>query len=92
MEKKALCQRGSLGGGNPFIEVCIDTEDHIWLMLHFSSGNIGNMLAQNHTRTVKELAKIEMKLPDLDLAYFAAETPEFAAARYDGGYYGHCFL
>lgn len=49
-------------------------------MLHSGSRNIGNMLAQNHIRTAKELAKLaEMKLPDLDLAYFVAGTPEFAA-------------
>lgn len=80
LEKKALRQMGSLGGGNHFIEVCIDTEDQVWLMLHSGSRNIGNMLAQNHIKTAKELAKLaEMKLPDLDLAYFVAGTPEFAA-------------
>ncbi|KAI9133183.1 RtcB family protein [Acaryochloris sp. CCMEE 5410] len=80
LEKKALRQMGSLGGGNHFIEVCVDSEDQVWLMLHSGSRNIGNMLAQNHIRTAKELAKLaEMKLPDLDLAYFVAGTPEFAA-------------
>ncbi|QUY43501.1 RtcB family protein [Acaryochloris sp. 'Moss Beach'] len=80
LEKKALRQMGSLGGGNHFIEVCVDTDDQVWLMLHSGSRNIGNMLAQNHIRTAKELAKLaEMKLPDLDLAYFVAGTSEFAA-------------
>lgn len=80
LEKKALRQMGSLGGGNHFIEVCVDSDDQVWLMLHSGSRNIGNMLAQNHIRTAKELAKLaEMKLPDLDLAYFVAGTPEFAA-------------
>ncbi|MGR3276945.1 RtcB family protein [Acaryochloris marina NIES-2412] len=80
LEKKALRQMGSLGGGNHFIEVCVDTKDRVWLMLHSGSRNIGNMLAQNHIRTAKELAKLaEMKLPDLDLAYFVAGTSEFAA-------------
>ncbi len=80
LEKKALRQMGSLGGGNHFIEVCVDSGDQVWLMLHSGSRNIGNMLAQNHIRTAKELAKLaEMKLPDLDLAYFVAGTPEFAA-------------
>ncbi len=80
LETKALRQMGSLGGGNHFIEVCVDTGDQVWLMLHSGSRNIGNMLAQNHIKTAKELAKLaEMKLPDLDLAYFVAGTPEFAA-------------
>ena len=31
---KAMSQLGTLGGGNHFVEVCLDTEDRIWLMLH----------------------------------------------------------
>ena len=80
LESKALKQLGSLGGGNHFIELCIDTENAVWLMLHSGSRNIGNMLAQRHIESAKALAKLaEMKLPDQDLAYFIAGTPEFAA-------------
>lgn len=79
LEGKALRQMGSLGGGNHFIEVCLDTQDQVWLMLHSGSRNIGNMLAQNHIGTAKELAKLaQIKLPDPDLAYFVAGTSEFA--------------
>ena len=35
LENKAIRQLGSLGGGNHFIEVCIDTENHVWF-LHFA--------------------------------------------------------
>lgn len=80
LESKAMKQMGSLGGGNHFIEVCLDTEDQVWLMLHSGSRNIGNMLAQNHINTGKELARLTgNKLPDPDLAYFIAGTPEFEA-------------
>jgi tRNA-splicing ligase RtcB (3'-phosphate/5'-hydroxy nucleic acid ligase) len=80
LENKALKQMGSLGGGNHFLEVCLDAEDQVWLMLHSGSRNIGNMLAQNHIGTAKDLAKLtENRLPDPDLAYFVAGTPEFAA-------------
>ncbi|MBW4539029.1 MAG: RtcB family protein [Myxacorys chilensis ATA2-1-KO14] len=80
LENKALKQMGSLGGGNHFIEVCIDTENQVWLMLHSGSRNIGNMLAQNHINTGKNLAKLAgEKLPDPDLAYFTAGTAEFEA-------------
>ncbi|HAG81775.1 MAG TPA: RNA-splicing ligase RtcB [Cyanobacteria bacterium UBA12227] len=76
---KAMKQLGSLGGGNHFIEVCIDTENTVWLMLHSGSRNIGNVLAQCHISTAKELAKLAgNRLPDPDLAYFIAGTPEFA--------------
>jgi tRNA-splicing ligase RtcB (3'-phosphate/5'-hydroxy nucleic acid ligase) len=80
LENKAIRQLGSLGGGNHFIEVCLDTENRVWLMLHSGSRNIGNKLAQCHIDTAKDLAKLaDLSLPDLDLAYFVAGTPEFAA-------------
>jgi tRNA-splicing ligase RtcB len=80
LEGKAMKQMGSLGGGNHFIEVCIDTDNQVWLMLHSGSRNIGNMLAQRHIETAKELARLAgTSLPDKDLAYFIAGTSEFAA-------------
>lgn len=80
LDSKAMKQMGSLGGGNHFIEVCVDTEDQVWLMLHSGSRNIGNKLAQCHITTAKQLAKLAGNaLPDPDLAYFVAQTPEFEA-------------
>ena len=80
LEKKALHQLGTLGGGNHFIELCLDTHEQVWLMLHSGSRNIGNMLAQNHMRTAKNLAKLAGEsLPDPDLAYFVSQTDEFEA-------------
>lgn len=80
LEGKATKQLGSLGGGNHFIEICLDTENQVWIMLHSGSRNIGNMLAQRHISTAKELAKLaEVSLPDRDLAYFVAGTSEFEA-------------
>lgn len=80
LQGKAMRQMGSLGGGNHFIEVCLDTENQVWLMLHSGSRNIGNMLAQCHISTAKNLAKMmSTSLPDPDLAYFVAGTPEFRA-------------
>ena len=83
-EKKALKQMGSLGGGNHFIEVCLDSENNVWLMLHSGSRGIGNMLAQCHIDTAKELAKLaDISLPDRDLAYFVTGTKEFDAYWHD---------
>jgi tRNA-splicing ligase RtcB len=80
LKGKAMRQMGSLGGGNHFLEVCIDTENQVWLMLHSGSRNIGNVLAQCHISTAKDLAKMtNTSLPDPDLAYFIAGTPEFRA-------------
>jgi tRNA-splicing ligase RtcB (3'-phosphate/5'-hydroxy nucleic acid ligase) len=84
LEQKAVKQMSSLGTGNHFIEICLDTEDNVWLMLHSGSRGIGNQLAQCHISTAKELAKLaESKLPDPDLAHFVAGTPEFEAYWHD---------
>ncbi len=80
LKSKAMKQMGSLGGGNHFIEVCLDTEDRVWLMLHSGSRHIGNMLAQCHISTAKDLAKMtNTYLPDRDLAYFVTASPHFHA-------------
>lgn len=84
LEAKALKQMGSLGGGNHFIEVCLDADNQVWLMLHSGSRNIGNMLAQRHIETAKELIKLsQTKLPDPELSYFVQGTPEFQAYWHD---------
>ncbi|HKV36565.1 MAG TPA: RtcB family protein [Pyrinomonadaceae bacterium] len=75
---KAMQQLGTLGGGNHFIEVCLDTENFVWLMLHSGSRNIGKELADRHISTAKSLWKLS-ELPAPDLAYFIQGTPEFAA-------------
>jgi tRNA-splicing ligase RtcB len=83
-DNKALKQLGSLGGGNHFIEVCVDTENFVWLMLHSGSRGIGNLLAQHHIDTAKDLAKLAaINLADKDLAYFVAGTPQFASYWHD---------
>ena len=75
---KAMRQLGTLGGGNHFIEVCLDTENFVWLMLHSGSRNIGKELAERHISTAKSLWRLS-DLPAPDLAYFIQGTPEFAA-------------
>jgi tRNA-splicing ligase RtcB len=75
---KAMKQLGTLGGGNHFIEVCLDTENFVWLMLHSGSRNIGKELADRHISTAKSLWRLS-ELPAPDLAYFISGTPEFKA-------------
>jgi tRNA-splicing ligase RtcB len=75
-------QLGTLGGGNHFIELCLDTDDCVWLMLHSGSRNIGKCLAEVHIARAKKLAH-NAELPDKDLAVFLAKTPEMAAYRRD---------
>jgi tRNA-splicing ligase RtcB len=80
LKGKAGRQLGSLGGGNHFIEVCLDTKGELWVMLHSGSRNIGNKLAEFHIEKAKGLMKkLFVELPDPDLAYFASGTPEYDA-------------
>ena len=73
----AMLQLGTLGGGNHFIEICIDTENRVWLMLHSGSRNIGKELAERHIGTAKTLHRLN-ELPDPELAYFIKGTTEFS--------------
>lgn len=78
LKKRAGEQLCSLGGGNHFIEVCLDTEDNVWLMLHSGSRNIGKSLAEIYIDDAKSLMrKMFISLPDPDLAYFAMGTEEY---------------
>lgn len=79
-EQKALKQLGTLGGGNHFVEVCLDTQQQVWLMLHSGSRGIGHEIAQVHINTAKGLfGEAIRSLADPDLAYLVEGTPEFAA-------------
>ena len=55
-------QLGTLGGDNLFIEVCLDTKNFVWLMLHSGSRNIGKELADRHISTAKLLWKLSEDL------------------------------
>jgi tRNA-splicing ligase RtcB len=79
---KAERQMGTLGGGNHFFELCLDTEDRVWIMLHSGSRNIGKELAEIHIGKAKKLAH-NRDLPDRELAVFLAGTKEMEAYRRD---------
>lgn len=69
-------QLGSLGGGNHFIELCLDEEDRVWMFLHSGSRGVGNKIAQYHIKVAREATKNE-NLPHKDLAYLTEGTREF---------------
>jgi tRNA-splicing ligase RtcB len=71
-------QLGTLGGGNHFIEVCLDETQRVWVMLHSGSRGVGNRIGTHFI----ELAKKDMRqhlanLPDKDLAYFTEGAEHF---------------
>jgi len=82
---KAVRQLGTLGGGNHFIEVCVDEDDEkLWLLLHSGSRNIGKTVAEIHIHRAKgELREAIDRLPDRNLAYFLEGTREFGEYRKD---------
>lgn len=74
----ALWQFGSLGGGNHFIELCLDESDNVWLVLHSGSRGIGNKIATKHINDAKGLMRqMFIHLDEPDLAYFVEGTPQF---------------
>jgi tRNA-splicing ligase RtcB len=77
---KAVAQLGSLGGGNHFIELCLDENEDVWVMLHSGSRGTGNMVGRAFIEKAQELAdKYFITLPHRDLAYLAEGTTEFDA-------------
>ena len=82
LSKRAMSQLGTLGGGNHFIELCLDTEQNVWMILHSGSRNIGKELAELHMGEAKKLGH-NANLPDKDLAVFLAGTPQMQAYRRD---------
>jgi tRNA-splicing ligase RtcB len=80
--QRVSCQIGTLGGGNHFIEVCLDTSDTVWLMLHSGSRGVGARLAEHHIEVAQRLQH-NQALVDRDLAVFLAGTPVFESYRRD---------
>ncbi|MFB6751614.1 RtcB family protein [Streptomyces sp. NPDC056353] len=80
--ERAGKQMGTLGSGNHFVELCTDTTDSVWLMLHSGSRNIGKELAEHHIGVAQKLPH-NQGLIDRDLAVFVADTPQMAAYRND---------
>jgi len=44
METRGTRQLGTLGGGNHFVELCVDEDGKLWLMLHSGSRGLGNLI------------------------------------------------
>ena len=76
---RARHQLGTLGGGNHFIEVCVDRDDGLlWTLLHSGSRNVGKTVAETHIARAKRAMGLDLAdLPDPDLAWLSAGTSEF---------------
>lgn len=84
LHQRAALQLGTLGGGNHFIEICVDREDNLWIMLHSGSRYLGKTLADKHMKVAKELMKkYYIDLPDPHLAYLVKGTFEYGEYMQD---------
>ncbi|HHL18761.1 MAG TPA: RtcB family protein [Thiothrix sp.] len=69
---------GTLGGGNHFIEVCLDEKDNVWVMLHSGSRGVGNVIGTYFiNQAKKDMERYFIQLPDKDLAYIPESSKTF---------------
>jgi tRNA-splicing ligase RtcB len=81
-EAQSVTHLGSLGGGNHFIEICLDEEDRVWTMLHSGSRGIGNRIGTYFIAKAREALdrrQLTRALPDKDLAWLEEGEPLFEA-------------
>ena len=72
-------QLGTLGGGNHFIEVCLDEADRVWMMLHSGSRGVGNVLGRHFIALARrDMERHLSRLPAKDLAYLEEGSDHFA--------------
>jgi tRNA-splicing ligase RtcB len=77
---QSVTHLGSLGGGNHFIEVCLDEEERVWAMLHSGSRGIGNRIGTffiARAREALDKRQLTRPLPDKDLAWLEEGEPLF---------------
>ena len=73
-------QIGTLGGGNHFIEICLDEADAVWVMLHSGSRGTGNLIGTYFIERAREklaTRTLGFHVPDKDLAFFMEGEPLF---------------
>ena len=79
-DAQSVTHLGSLGGGNHFIEVCLDEEERVWAMLHSGSRGIGNRIGTffiARAREALDRRQLTRPLPDRDLAWLEEGEPLF---------------
>jgi tRNA-splicing ligase RtcB len=77
-QKDPVKQLGTLGGGNHFIELCLDESNTVWVMLHSGSRGIGNLIGQHFIEIARDdMRRNNIALPDKDLAYVVEGSQHF---------------
>ncbi|MDI3258397.1 MAG: RtcB family protein [Sinobacteraceae bacterium] len=74
----ACGQLGTLGGGNHFIELCLDENGAVWIMLHSGSRGVGNQIGRYFIDQAKEdCAAAGISVPNRDLSYLLEGTQHY---------------
>lgn len=76
--EKARAQVGTLGGGNHFIELQKGDDNHIWIMVHSGSRNLGKQVADHYNKKAVALNERYFKhvLKAWQLAFFLMDSSE----------------
>lgn len=75
-ETKALLSLGTLGGGNHFLELDMDSEQNIYAVVHSGSRSLGQQVAEFYMKEgQKQLKKKGLKVP-YELTYLEGELME----------------
>lgn len=74
--ENALTQLGTLGGGNHFIEIQKGSDDHIWIMIHSGSRNLGYQVANYYNKlAIQQNKKSKPPVdPKWQLAYLSLSS------------------
>jgi len=73
-----IAHLGTLGGGNHFIEVCLDEHNAVWIMLHSGSRGVGNRIGSHFIEQAKkDMERYFIHLPDKELAYIPEGSSMF---------------
>ncbi len=87
--KHFVTQLGSLGGGNHFIEICLDEVGRVWVMLHSGSRGIGNAIGRYFISEAREMLMKRdgyKSVPDQNLAWFEEGEDLFDEYSYAVGW------
>ncbi len=77
-EGRMALQIGTLGGGNHFIELCLDQNQQVWVMLHSGSRNVGKTIGEAAMEQARlHIRSLGIEKIDRDLAWLSEGTEAF---------------